>query len=95
MDPATLNSLNEHLLVNLEINDTIDVHSFGREHLVKLLSLCDSTGEAIKENTSLTLGIAQVIADETDDELVGDEFAALHNSVSLLSKVSASFDSVT
>ena len=84
MDPTTLNSLNEHLLVYLEIKDTIDVHTLRLEHGVKLFGLSNCTGESIKENTSLTLRLIQAIADEANDELVRDEFSALHDSVSLL-----------
>ena len=95
MDATTLDSISEHVLVNSKLENTVDVHLLAGEHLVEFLSLCHSPGEAIKKDASLAFGIAEVVLNETDDEVVGDEVTTLHDSVGFLAELGASSNSIT
>ncbi len=95
MDAATLDSLGKHALVHVEFENAVNVHFLVLEHSVELLSLSDSAREAVEEDASLTLRVAQVVLDETNNEIVGDKLTTLHDTVSLLSKLGASSNSVT
>ena len=95
MDATALDSLSKHVFVNGEFKNAVNVHVLALEHIIELLSLSNSAGEAVEKDTSFTLWVAHVVFDETNDELVRHEIATLHNGVSLFAKLSASSDGVT
>jgi len=95
MDATTFNSLSKHVFVHVEFENAVNVHVLAFEHIVELLSLDNSAGEAVEKDTSFTLWVVQVIFDKTNDELVRDEVTTLHNGVSLLTELSAGSDGIT
>ena len=95
MDSTAFDSISENVLINVEFEDAIDVHVLALEHGVKLLSLGNVTGEAVKKNTTLALGIAKVCLNESNDELIGHELTALHDTISCLTEFRAGSDCVT
>ena len=95
MDATSLDSLSEHVLVHVELENAVDIHVLALEHRVELLGLSHSSGEAVEKDASLALGLAQVVLDKTNDEVVGDELAALHDAISLFAELGASSYCVT
>ena len=95
VDPTPFDSFPEGFLIDFELKHFVDVHLLRGEHLIKLFGLGYGPREAVKKDATFALGVAQVVLDQSDDELVGDELATLHDSVSLLAKLSSSSDGIT
>ena len=95
MDSPTLNTFSQDFFIDFELEHLIDVHATASEHVIELLSLDNGTGETIEKDSTLALRVAEVVIDEANDELVGNEFSALHDSIGLLSELSASLNSIT
>ena len=95
MDAATNDTLGQLLLVNLEFEDLVNANLSLLEHGIELLSLGNVSWEAIEEDSTLALWIAQVVANETNDELIWHKLTSLHDSISLLAQLGALLDSLT
>lgn len=52
-----------------------------------LLSLNDSPGESVQEESVLALGLVQVGVDHVHDQVVGDQFAGIHDLLQLGSQL--------
>ena len=61
MDATAFNALNKNAFINVELQHSINVHFILLEHLIKLFSLNNGSGESVKQNTTSTLGIFKVV----------------------------------
>ena len=95
MDTATLNTLYEDVIINLEFNSLVDGRVLGLKHAFELLSLDIGSGETVKEHSAITLGLLGGILNETNDDLIGNKLTSVHNFLSLLAKLCALRNSVS
>ena len=84
MYPTAYNPLSEHVLVDFELEDCIDLLTEIFEHAVQLLSLVKSTGEPIQQETTLgrvfvVLNCLNLILDELDDMLILNKLTGFHD----------------
>ena len=79
VNAATLNSLNKNVIVDLELNSLVDLLATRAEHAVELLSLNSGSGEAVKQESSLALGVLGGIVNESNNNLVRNELTSVHN----------------
>jgi hypothetical protein len=95
VDTATLNTLNEDVIINFEFDSLVDGCVLGLKHAFKFLSLDIGSGETVKEHTALAFGLLGGIINKTNDYLIGNKLAAVHNFLSLLAKLGALRNSVS
>jgi hypothetical protein len=95
VDTATLNTINEDVIINFEFNSLVDGCVLGVKHAFKFIRLDIGSGETVKEHTALAFGLLGGIINETNDYLIGNKLTAVHNFLSLLSKLGAFSNSIT
>ena len=95
VNTAAFNSLDEDLVINLELNNLIDALALSSHHRVELLSLNGSSGEAIEEHAVEASRRGHVLLEQTDDELVVDEATSGHDILGLLAELSASGNGIS
>ena len=95
MDTATLNTLDEDVIINFEFDSLVDGSVLGLKHALEFLSLDIGSGETVKEHSALAFGLLGGIINETNDYLIGNKLTAVHNFLSLLAKFGALRNSVS
>ena len=71
---ATANNNLTFTVSNLKANNTVDFNT----HIVKRLSLWNSSWEAIKNETVLAVGLGHPVRDDTENQFVGHQAALIH-----------------
>jgi len=94
VDTAAGDALDKNLVVNLEVDNVIDLLALLGKNLVEHLGLLHVAGESIEEETLGTGRGVDVLLDETDDKVIIDELASLHDALSLEAERGASSDSL-
>lgn len=74
VNPSTLDSLNEDLVINFEFNDLVDLAAGLAEHLVELLSLYHSSRESIQKHALLAFWLVHGSLDKAQNDFVADKF---------------------
>jgi hypothetical protein len=73
----------------------VNVHLVIRENFVKLLRLNDITRKTVKQNSIFTLWGIQVVLNEANHQLIGDEFAGSHETMGRLAERTSRSNSFT
>lgn len=96
-ESATLTSdtVDEDLILDVEVNDLVERGSLGGKHLIELLGLLDGTRESVEDESLLTLGLSEVLLDDTDNDLIAHETTSIHDLLGLLAHLRSSLDSGT
>jgi len=92
MNTTAFDSFGEHFFVDFELKHSVDLSVVLGEHAVELLGLDLGSWETVEENTTFTLWLLQVVLDESNDKVIWDEIATLHDSVGCFSKLSSRLD---
>ena len=87
-DATSAHALDDLLVSNLQTQDYIHLDAHG----VKSLGLRNGTGETV-QNEAVLAGIAcQLLLDETDDDLVGNQLTGIHVAFGLEAQLGAFLD---
>ena len=95
VDTTALNTLNKDIVIDLELNSLVNDCLLLLEHAIELLSLDSGSWETVKEHSALTLGLLRGILNQTNNELIGNEFTTVHNLLSLLAELCALSNSIS
>jgi hypothetical protein len=73
MNATAADALLKHRIRHGERNDTIDLSILLCKHLVEGLGLRDRSGESVENEFLAALGLRDLIPDDADHDIVGDE----------------------
>jgi len=91
MHESSAESVEDHVVLDIEVDRSVDVEMFLLENLIELLSLLHSSGETIENSAILAFRFLKVVLDHTDNDIIGDETTLVHDAL----RFSAEFSSVT
>mmetsp|Transcript_9076 Transcript_9076/g.7995 ORF Transcript_9076/g.7995 Transcript_9076/m.7995 type:complete len:233 (-) Transcript_9076:134-832(-) len=83
MDSSSTQSINEDLLLDIEIEDGVNFLIPFFEHFVQLLGLVHSSWETIENDSLLTFGGLNFCLDNINDQVIRDQISLLHNGLGL------------
>ena len=95
VDSSSLDSLNEYIVINLELNNLVDFLSGRFEHGIELLGLDGGSWETVEEHASLALWLIHLLLEKVDDKFVTHEISPSHDILGLLSKLSSFGNSIS
>jgi hypothetical protein len=93
VDQTASDAADEDVVVDEELDGVVELLLLGREHLVKLLGLGDSPGEAVEDEAVGALAVVfELVLDHVDHDVVAHETTLVHNLLGLDAKGSALAD---
>lgn len=79
VNPPAADALLEDPVGYLQLNDLGHARALLRKHLVQGPGLDQSAGESIEDETEAAIGLLDAIANDADDDVIGNEPAGLHD----------------
>lgn len=92
VDPSALDTLDQDVILDLELQHLVDLLSSLFEHGIEFAGLLNGPWESIQKETLGILWLFEFFFEERDDEVVTDKSTGLHNCISLLANLGAGGD---
>lgn len=83
VDQAASDTLNQQLIVNVQVDNTIDGLTLLLQEIIQDTSLVDGTRETIQDETLAALRTIDGLSDDTSDDIITNQLASLHDGLGL------------
>ena len=72
MHKSATESVEDHVVLDIKVDSSVDAEMLLFENLIELLSLLNSSGETIENCSVLAFGLLKVVLDHADNDIIRD-----------------------
>ena len=72
MHESSTEPVEDHIILDIKEDGSVDAEMFFLENLIELLSLLNSSWETIENCSILAFRFLKVVLDHTDNDIIGD-----------------------
>jgi len=72
MHESSTKSVEDHIVLDIKVDSSVDAEVLFFENLIELLSLLNSSGETIEDCSIFAFRFLKVVLDHADHDIIGD-----------------------